>query len=216
MKNGIGYQGKLPWKGLLPNELRYFTRVTKATPVGSTGVMNAVIMGRTSWDALPAIVQPLPGRINVVITRSPEAIQKTIQEQTGHAPYTHVVSSLEEGLQMLKRTYEVCASQSGVSMLGDQATVKLGRIFVIGGTEIFNIALERADLNRILLTSIFATYNCDTFFPILRNASEDSEWVQQSHSELLEWTGEGLAEGRQTEDDVEYEFMMFKRRQALD
>lgn len=32
---------------------------------------NAVIMGRKTWDSLPAKFRPLPNRINVVLTKSP-------------------------------------------------------------------------------------------------------------------------------------------------
>ena len=32
---------------------------------------NALIMGRKTWDSLPAKFRPLPNRINVVLTKSP-------------------------------------------------------------------------------------------------------------------------------------------------
>lgn len=56
--NGIiGNQGALPWH--LPEDLRFF----KAQTLGHT-----VIMGRRTWEA---IGRPLPGRRNIVVTRSP-------------------------------------------------------------------------------------------------------------------------------------------------
>ena len=58
-ENGvIGAGGALPWS--LPDDLARFKRVT----LGST-----VVMGRRTWDSLPR--KPLPGRPNVVVTRSP-------------------------------------------------------------------------------------------------------------------------------------------------
>jgi dihydrofolate reductase len=57
----IGASGALPWH--LPEDLARF----KALTMGST-----VVMGRATWDSLPARVRPLPGRRNVVLTRSPD------------------------------------------------------------------------------------------------------------------------------------------------
>ena len=54
----IGRDGTLPWR--LPEDQQLFKRLT----MGST-----VVMGRATWDSLPASVRPLPGRRNVVLTR---------------------------------------------------------------------------------------------------------------------------------------------------
>ena len=54
----IGRDGALPWQ--LPEDLARF----KALTTGAT-----VVMGRTTWESLPASVRPLPGRRNVVLTR---------------------------------------------------------------------------------------------------------------------------------------------------
>jgi dihydrofolate reductase len=44
----------------LPEDLAHFKRTTLGCPV---------IMGRKTWDSLPPKFRPLPGRVNVVITR---------------------------------------------------------------------------------------------------------------------------------------------------
>ena len=54
----IGANNTLPWH--LPEDLAHFKRHTLGC---------AVIMGRKTWDSLPAKFKPLPGRTNVVITR---------------------------------------------------------------------------------------------------------------------------------------------------
>lgn len=54
----IGSNGGLPWH--LPEDLAHFKRTTLGCPV---------IMGRKTWDSLPQKFRPLPGRINVVVTR---------------------------------------------------------------------------------------------------------------------------------------------------
>jgi dihydrofolate reductase len=73
----IGRGGGIPWQ--LPEDLARFKELT----IGHT-----VVMGRRTWESLPAKVRPLPGRRNVVVTR-----------QTGYmAEGAEVVSTLEEAL----------------------------------------------------------------------------------------------------------------------
>jgi len=75
-RNGIiGQRNALPWH--LPEDLAHFKRTTLGCPV---------IMGRNTWDSLPPKFRPLPGRLNVVLTR-----------QSGwHADGAQVAHSLED------------------------------------------------------------------------------------------------------------------------
>jgi len=60
-RNGvIGIDNRLPWH--LPADLKHFRELT-------TG--HTVIMGRKTWESLPAKFRPLPGRRNIVVTRDP-------------------------------------------------------------------------------------------------------------------------------------------------
>jgi len=54
----IGLAGKMPWH--LPAELQHFKRATMG---------KAIVMGRKTWQS---IGRPLPGRQNIVISRSPD------------------------------------------------------------------------------------------------------------------------------------------------
>lgn len=54
----IGKNNTLPWH--LPEDMAHFRRITLGCPV---------IMGRKTWDSLPPKFRPLPGRLNVVVTR---------------------------------------------------------------------------------------------------------------------------------------------------
>lgn len=54
----IGNNNALPWH--LPEDMAHFKRTTMGCPV---------IMGRKTWDSLPPRFRPLPGRLNVVLTR---------------------------------------------------------------------------------------------------------------------------------------------------
>lgn len=54
----IGRDGGIPWQ--LPEDMARFKELT---------VGHAVVMGRRTWESLPARFRPLPGRLNVVVTR---------------------------------------------------------------------------------------------------------------------------------------------------
>lgn len=56
--NVIGKDNALPWR--LPADLKYFKAITLGKPV---------LMGRKTWDS---IGKPLPGRLNIVVTRQRE------------------------------------------------------------------------------------------------------------------------------------------------
>lgn len=124
-ENGvIGRDNGLPWH--LPEDLRYFKRVTLGKPV---------IMGRKTFES---IGRPLPGRLNIVITR----------RQDFRAEGVVAVSSLE---QALGRAADA-ARADGVDEL-----------VVIGGADIYRLAIGRAD--RLYITEIHACVEGDVRLP---------------------------------------------------
>ena len=83
-RNGvIGKQGQLPWH--LPEDLAHFKRTTLGQPV---------VMGRVTWESLPEKFRPLPGRINVVVSR----------QTSFKALGAQVVSSLEAAMALFPPT----------------------------------------------------------------------------------------------------------------
>ena len=57
----IGRDNALPWR--LPDDMRWFRAQTIGKPC---------IMGRKTYDSLPDRFRPLPGRLNIVVTRNRE------------------------------------------------------------------------------------------------------------------------------------------------
>lgn len=55
----IGADGGMPWH--VPEDMAHFREITGA---------HDVIMGRRTWESLPPRFRPLPGRRNIVVTRS--------------------------------------------------------------------------------------------------------------------------------------------------
>ncbi|KAK7677104.1 hypothetical protein QCA50_019918 [Cerrena zonata] len=74
-KLGIGYQGAMPWR--LKQEIKYFKNVTTNSPADK---INAVIMGRKTWESIPAKFRPLPNRLNIILSRS---YKNTFDENQG-------------------------------------------------------------------------------------------------------------------------------------
>ncbi|KEY70248.1 hypothetical protein S7711_04357 [Stachybotrys chartarum IBT 7711] len=184
---GIGAQGGMPWKGLR-KEMQYFARVTTRLPPQSPpGAVNAVIMGRKTWDSIPPKFRPLKGRLNIVVSRSaasapPASTQEPVR-----------VASLEQALQV--------AQQRAV-----------GRVFVMGGAQIYDAALALPAARRVLLTSIERHFDCDTFFPLRLGGRDGAQaWVRRSRAELQDWTGEEVVEGGQEEAGTRYEFQMWEK-----
>jgi dihydrofolate reductase len=81
----IGKNNTMPWH--LPEDLAHFKRLTQGWPV---------IMGRKTWDSLPARFRPLPGRTNVVITRQPEWNEAGAQPASSLADALAKCSQAEE------------------------------------------------------------------------------------------------------------------------
>jgi dihydrofolate reductase len=64
----IGKDNAIPWH--LSEDMAHFKRLTMGCPV---------IMGRKTWDSLPARFRPLPGRVNIVLTHQKDWHQNGAQ-----------------------------------------------------------------------------------------------------------------------------------------
>ncbi|KAI4141857.1 MAG: hypothetical protein LQ340_007521 [Diploschistes diacapsis] len=101
--------------------------------------------------------------------------------------------------------------------------LRLGRVFVIGGAEVYAQALRMEETRRVLLTRVRGEFECDTFFP-LRLAEDDGiqkgdegvqdsvRWVRASKRALDAFAGEEVPAGVQRENGVEWEFEMWEKR----
>ena len=129
---GIGQGGKLPWN--LKGDLKHFKEVTQGQ--GGPAKLNAVIMGRTTWDSIPARFRPLAGRINLVLSRTSLELPPGVLGAT----------SLDQALELAE---------------GQGA----GEVFVIGGASVYAQAIAHPACQTICLTEIESAFECDTFFP---------------------------------------------------
>lgn len=136
-KGGLGKDGCIPWS--LPMDMAHFARTTRACAAGK---MNAVIMGRKTWDSLPR--KPLKGRANIVVSR-------TISEQEGLDSGAIIVRSWEEALEHVQ-------DEGGGSGMG-----VIDRIFVIGGADLLHKALVDDRCVQAHVTQLHQEFECDVY-----------------------------------------------------
>lgn len=144
----------------------------------------------------------------MVVSRTPEKL-----ELDGDGEVM-AVGSIEEGLRGLQGRYPAPETQAEDGHAGgDKEQLSLGRVFVIGGAEIYARALEMECCERILWTRLKGEFEYDTFFPGgTLGGDGGGEWGRRSGGELREWSGEGKdVGGWQREGDVEFEVVMVER-----
>ncbi|EQC25448.1 hypothetical protein, variant [Saprolegnia diclina VS20] len=133
--NGIGIKGQLPWR--LAGDLKRFRELTTSTADATK--QNAVVMGRKTWDSLPPKHRPLPGRVNVVLSRNP-AVRAALSAQTG----VLAAGDLDEALGAL---------------------TDVEHVFIIGGQSLYEEAAQHPRCTRAYITLVDGEYECDAFFP---------------------------------------------------
>ncbi|CAL5071501.1 unnamed protein product [Urochloa decumbens] len=136
---GIGKDGALPWK--LLGDLKFFKEITLAT--SDPAKKNAVIMGRKTWESIPVKSRPLPGRLNVILTRSGSFDFATVENVV-------ICGSMKSALELLAST-PYCLS--------------IEKVFVIGGGQVLREYLNGPACEAIHLTDVQSSIECDTFIP---------------------------------------------------
>lgn len=130
--NAIGADGDLAWR--ISDDMKRFKAVSMGKPV---------VMGRKTFDS---IGRALPGRDNIVMTRSNDA----------RAPGAYLTRDIPSALTLARH----CALKAGAD-----------EFCVIGGAQIYAQTLDRAE--RIYLTRVEAAVRGDVFFPSLDSRNWD-------------------------------------------
>ena len=140
INNGIGKNGQLPWH--LPGDLKYFRELTSLTKAPEK--KNAVIMGRKTWESIPSKFRPLPGRINIVLTRNKD-------------------------LDVPMEVYKAKSFLEAFKMLEKQSLKDLiENVYVIGGAKTYQEAIKQPECQKLYITQILHSFPCDAFFPSYR------------------------------------------------
>jgi dihydrofolate reductase len=177
-KLGIGLKGSLPWR--LRGEIRYFKKATTFNP---DDLLNVVIMGRKCWESIPLKFRPLPNRHNIVLSR-----QSRVEGIDPEQSCVEVASSLTDALNRVQGR-------------------GFGRIFIIGGAEVYREAMGLKNCDKILLTEVRGDVETDVAFPEFRQ----SGWSRAQHEKLEELVGDQVPEGEIIEGGLAYEFQLWER-----
>jgi dihydrofolate reductase len=142
--NGIiGFDGDMPWQ--LSTDLKRFKTITMGKPI---------IMGRKTYES---IGRPLPGRLNVVISRD-----KNYNKDRFPPEQFQIAESLKTALEFAQDA----ANKSNID-----------EICIIGGGQIYRQAMELAQ--KLYVTHVELTPKGDTSFPPI-----DENW-QIIHEETV-------------------------------
>ncbi len=139
---GIGNKGTLPWENI-KKDMERFARETAG---------HTVIMGKGTWISLPDKYRPLPGRQNIVVSKtltSTDVRKKAL-----------LATSLTDAIRMASRE----------------------KIFLIGGESLFKEAMDTGVVNKILATVVHKELDADRFFPTInskpwRNVSQENPGI---------------------------------------
>jgi dihydrofolate reductase len=143
--HAIGDKGLIPWH--IPEDFKRFKELTFNKPV---------IMGRKTFESINKAVRPLPGRLNIVLTKS-EAAQEQIESD-----YEMFVEDTNTGL--------LVSDDLGRGILAAEVEGKVNwdtsEIFIIGGESLYYEALEHKFAEKMYLTYIEQEIHGDTHFPV--------------------------------------------------
>jgi dihydrofolate reductase len=157
---GIGIDNEIPW--YVPEEFKKFKEIT--SEVQNTNKINAIVMGRNTWESLPK--RPLPNRVNIIISN----------DMSYKTPYRNVIV-----LHSLMAVIMYCNSYDYIE-----------NIFIIGGASIYNQILFSdyfsKKIYRIYLSVMFYNSSQQTankFIDIQHlltayNVQKDEKYKQQS------------------------------------
>lgn len=110
-----------------------------------------VITGRKNFESIPHKFRPLPGRKNIVVTRQTD--------------------------------YDAGEGVAAVSRLSDALDIARAegkeKAFIIGGGEIYRLALEEGKVDRMFITEIDAEVQGDTYFPSFDHDGWDSQIIME-------------------------------------
>ncbi len=126
----IGYKNTIPWH--FKEDLQFFKEQT----MGSY-----VVMGRKTWDSIPFKFRPLPGRQNVVVSKTMYANDN---------PGVLIVPHLD-------------LLQSAIESHEEFQAKKRDSVYIIGGASLYDWAFANLKIRHFYFTCMFGNYVGDTF-----------------------------------------------------
>lgn len=156
----IGRDNELLWH--ISADMKYFRRVTMGCPI---------IMGYKTWLS---IGRPLPGRRNIVITKSYfDAPESVVQVPDVASAFV----AAEEVQVNAADAQEIQTAADAQEVNADDVQNSDGQCFIIGGAKTYERTLAQAD--KLYITHVHTSVpDADAFFP----AIDPAVWTLQSET----------------------------------
>ena len=180
---GIGYKGTLPWPKI-ERDLRFFSQMTRSSvfPYNS-----AVVMGRKTWESIPANVQPLPFRDNFIVSALHDAGSSSSSSDDAAPPPP-------TGVTFIKNLSEM-----------HNYAMNYDHVWFIGGASIYEQVLASQSpspsqspshssfpVDDIFVTFVDESYEHDAAFPLMYQYESIEEWQslrnKHIHRSIWCWT----------------------------
>jgi len=146
----------------IPEDMQFFTGIT------TKNTNSVVIMGKNTWQSLRH--KGLKNRINIVISTT--LTEKNIIDDNKTKSLVYLVKSFDEALSLCCKT-------------------NVGKVFVIGGSKLYEDVLQRELtfgnlIHKIYINQIHNDYACDNFFPHdLYNMIKQCKEYQINNTEIV-------------------------------
>lgn len=189
---GIGMGGVVPWQFIgkhLKYDVNYFVKCTKATV--DPAKINLAIMGRKTWESIPAQNRPLKRRVNVIVSNSIPAYKPSLE---------HIVSG---GISYLEKAVIVVKSFTEILQWAVQPEIihLFEKVVVVGGVQLFDESFFHPWFDTLHLTQVHDDFECDTYL-----TPRMGQFLQSKQSAL----DAAVAEDNIVEDDVQYRIVEYR------
>ena len=135
----IGKDNKIPWH--IPQDLKMFKEKTMGKPV---------IMGRKTYES---IGKPLPGRLNIVLTRKPHLVDLS-NVKTDDKTQIVFVSTPGTAIAEAEKFYK-----------NNKVEKENEETFIIGGAEIYTLYFKYCVIDHVYITMVYTRVTGgDSFF----------------------------------------------------
>ena len=171
--NSIGYNQKLIFH--YKKDIERFKEITSKVEI--EGKKNAIIVGRKTFESIPDKFRPLKNRINIIMSKKQDKIDE-LNLLYNNNNNVIIKSSIDEVLKYIK------------------SNKKIEKVYIIGGSIIYNQFLQNNLINDIYMTIVNKKYeNSDTICNIYNiNNFELIENIIETDNDLLNNNEENIIE----------------------
>ena len=119
-----------------------------------TTLGHTIVMGRKNWESIPERFRPLKDRRNIVLTRNKDFKAEDATVLHDFQELPNVVDNNDDK-----------------------------KCFIIGGAQIYDLALKSGWVNEMYVTEVAETFEADTYFPFVDSDGWDVEVILEHEAD---------------------------------